>query len=52
MCTVVTAQVLGFPELTGKHSFAFAFLLRSLDISTTCKLTMGISSTGPVTVAS
>lgn len=52
MCTVVTTEVLGFPELTGKQSISFGLLLHSLDISTTCKLTVGASSTGPVTVVS
>lgn len=54
MCAVVTTEVLGFPEVTGKRSISFGLLLHSLEyhISTTCKLTIGTSSTGPVTVVS
>ena len=52
MCTVVTTEVLGFPEITGKQSISFGLLPHSLDISSTGKLTVGTSSTGPVTVVS
>lgn len=52
MCAVVTTEVIDFPELTGKWSVSSGLLPHYLDISTTCKLTVGSSSIGPVTVIS